>query len=68
VAVLPFTSVVVIVNVVVPVGKIVGALFVVDNMPQLSAVVGVPILILVALQLPASATPFIVAGQVIVGA
>jgi hypothetical protein len=68
VAVLPFTSVVVIVNVVVPVGKIVGALFVVDNIPQLSAVTGVPIFTFVALQLPASVTLLIVAGQVIVGA
>jgi hypothetical protein len=56
------------VKVVVPTGKILGALLTSDNIPQLSAVIGVPIFTLVALQLPASATVLIVAGQVMVGA
>jgi hypothetical protein len=64
---LPFISVTVIVNVVVPIGKETGALFVIVATPQLSAVIGTFKTTFVAAHDPASATVLSTAGQTIVG-
>ncbi len=67
VAVSPPLSVTVQVTVVVPRGKVAGALFVVDAIPQLSAVVGAPRGTPVASQVPGSEFIDTLAGVVIVG-
>jgi hypothetical protein len=67
VAVLPLMSVAVIVNVVVPIGKFVGALFMIEAMAQLSVAVALPIFTFAALQLLLAATVLMVAGQTMVG-
>src|SRR5204863_3876833 len=64
--VLPLVSVTVHVTMFVPAGKPIGALFVIENAPQLSLVTGVPRAIFVAV-LPEFAVTVTFDGQVMVG-
>ena len=66
VAVLPASSVTVQVTVVLPIGKVPGALLVTEATPQLSAVVGAPSVTLKALQAELALT-VTAAGAVMVG-
>jgi hypothetical protein len=65
--VLPCTSVTAHVTVLVPTGKLAGALLVTLATPQLSETVGAPRLTLDAEHRPESALTVLVGGQVIVG-
>src|SRR5262245_61036719 len=63
----PFTSITVQVTVVTPIGNVAGALLVTEEIPQLSAVVGVPKTTPEAVHADGSVFTLTLAGQVMVG-